>query len=326
MVRTGLLFRDGGVEVEYVEYAEHGAPDREHRYEEQMMRIADPYRTSAIVTAAVVLTIVLSFPQTGRAQPDGEEGYEGKVIDGMELLAEVYRAILQGYAVDVDPMALAEAGVRGMTAGLDEYTRYISPEENHQAFENNHRVDPGIDVAEVGERITVVGILPGSSAEQVGLRPGDRLLSVDAVPVDTLDLSGVRRLLGGEERDGVEIVVERGEAGSEQQLTFRPRRERSDRPALRGATLLPDSILYVDLDYFADYASLGFRSELLRIGRYEGPPERIRGMILDLRGNTGGKLREGIDVADMLLPSGSGIVSLDSRNSEDRMQEFSEER
>ena len=95
MVRTGLLFRDGGVEVEYVEYAEHGAPDREHRYEEQMMRIADPYRTSAIVTAAVVLTIVLSFPQTGRAQPDGEE-YEGKVIDGMELLAEVYRAILQG--------------------------------------------------------------------------------------------------------------------------------------------------------------------------------------------------------------------------------------
>ena len=289
----------------------------------EMIPSADPCRTRRTTGA---LALILLLPLTARAQPAGDEGYEGKVIDGIELLAEVYRTILQGYAVEVDPMNLAEAGVRGMTGSLDDYTLYISPEENRRAFENNHRVDPGIDVKLVEERLTIVAVLPGSSAEQVGIRPGDRLLGVEGVAVDTLGVSDIIRLLDGEERKGVEITVERGAEGEEKRLTFRPLRERSDRPALRGATLLPDSILYIDLDYFADHVALGFRSELLRIGRYEGPPERIRGMILDLRGNTGGKLREGIDVADMLLPSGSGIVSLDSRNSEDRMEEFSEER
>lgn len=260
----------------------------------------------------------------GEVRAQEETGFEGKVLDGVGLIAEVYRLILENYAVELDPMELAEAAVRGMTGRLDDYTSYISPEENRELYGANSRIGPGLDVAFIDGGWRITTLIPGSSAETTGLRPGDRLRSIDGTAVDSLRGADIYRLLDGDERKGVEIVVTRGAADST--LTFRPRRERIERPSLGGTLLLPDSILYVDIDRFADYVGVTFRSELLRIGRYEGPPERVRGIILDLRGNTGGKLREGTTIADMLLPSGSGIVSLDSRNERDRMEEASRER
>ncbi len=78
------------------------------------------------------------------------------------------------------------------------------------------------NVRDAGARVKMV--LPGTPAEEVGLRPGDVMLSVDGVDLAGLDMEGMRVALSGEVGSTALLRVRRGEGEIELSLV------RMDRP------------------------------------------------------------------------------------------------
>jgi carboxyl-terminal processing protease len=121
----------------------------------------------------------------------------------------------------------------------------------------------------------------------------------------------VRDLLRGAPDTQVKVRFERpgvpaGKEGIELTLTRRLVRV----PDVKLTTFLgplEDGIGYVQLQGFSQGAPTELRLslEMLRMRA----PEGLKGLILDLRGNPGGLLTSAVDVASLLVPKGSEIVS-----------------
>jgi carboxyl-terminal processing protease len=143
--------------------------------------------------------------------------------------------------------------------------------------------------------LTIVRVLPGTPAEAAGFADGERIVSVDGRDVADLPLSAVVELVQGEEGTPVVIGVEGGDEG-ERELEVE--RARIDLPILE-AEVRDGDVAYLELLSFTRGAAAQVRSAL-----GEMLPRGVSGVVLDLRGNPGGLLREAIDVTSVFAAEG----------------------
>jgi carboxyl-terminal processing protease len=166
--------------------------------------------------------------------------------------------------------------------------------------------------------IRVVSAFEGYAFDY-GMRVGDKLVGVDDVAV-TQDTSveDVRNVLRGEPGTMVTIKFDRVGVEGTQELTM-PRRIVQLRD-VKLATFVgdpKDGIGYIALSGFASNAGNEVRQAILGLERAaQELPEgghSLKGLILDLRGNPGGLLTSAVDVASLLVPKDSDIVSARGR-------------
>jgi carboxyl-terminal processing protease len=152
-----------------------------------------------------------------------------------------------------------------------------------------------------------------------GMRVGDKLLAVDGTiltPDSTVE--DVRNILRGEPGTTVTINFER-EGVDGVQVVSMPRQIVQVRD-VKLATLIgkpQDGIGYVSLSGFASNAGPEVRQAIFALERAAedatNGDQGLQGLILDLRGNPGGLLTSAVDVASLLVPKGSDIVSAKGR-------------
>jgi len=155
-------------------------------------------------------------------------------------------------------------------------------------------------------KVTILQVAPGSPAEVAGLRPGDRLVEVGGATTEGVPADLVSDRLDREDDDEVALVVRRGMSPAVESLTVRRRELRPGAVATAG--LLADSSGYVGVRAFSD----GSADELI------AAVDSLRALgatrlLLDLRGNLGGRVREGVRVAELFLTDGMTIADRDTR-------------
>ena len=216
------------------------------------------------------------------------------------ILDEAVEVIAETSAVEIDRDALRRAAIDGMLKSLgDRWSQYF-PKENTESFRAS--VDgkfSGIGVwlrnNELGHA-EVVAIAPGSSAENAGVLIGDTIVSVDGRSVKNLDLSEISRLLTGEKNSTAKLSV--NTQGELRELSAL-RQDVSIKPVV--ISTLNDGVTVIKVSDFARGTARDIRSALAsQIG------ERA-GVILDLRGNTGGLVTEAIEVAGTFLNGGAVV-------------------
>jgi len=216
------------------------------------------------------------------------------------ILDEAVEVIAETSAVEIDRDALRRAAIDGMLKSLgDRWSQYF-PKENTESFRAS--VDgkfSGIGVwlrnNELGHA-EVVAIVPGSSAENAGVLIGDTIVSVDGRSVKNLDLSEISRLLTGEKNSTAKLSV--NTQGELRELSAL-RQDVSIKPVV--ISTLNDGVTVIKVSDFARGTARDIRSALAsQIG------ERA-GVILDLRGNTGGLVTEAIEVAGTFLNGGAVV-------------------
>lgn len=205
------------------------------------------------------------------------------------------------------------ACIKGALAELDSTSSYIEPATQARDMAESARnfVGIGLEFArkDRGTEIFVVQPIPGGPGDRAGIRPADRILSIDGVDL---------RPLSTEEA----IAAMRGEAGSVARIAVL-RTGRSE-PFLVSATREPIRVLsarvktlsrglvYARINQFTKHAAEQLSERLSKLHWTESEPPA--GLVLDLRHNPGGLFDSLVDVASALAPADKPVVATRSRN------------
>jgi carboxyl-terminal processing protease len=190
---------------------------------------------------------------------------------------------------------------------LDPYSRYATPQEAaEEEARRNGRAGIGVDIVRAGNSFAIRNVLPGSPAARAGIRSGDMLLEVDGIALDGADLSAVTALIRGPEGSMASLTLRTGARGSRvMNLT---------RMILAPATVFAQrqgDLLYMRVTNFARDTADSMARELTRAME---APRPAKGLVLDIRGNRGGLLRQAVAAADTLMTEGR-IASTAGRDS-----------
>lgn len=224
-------------------------------------------------------------------------------IDTLEYMIEHYY-----YQDDISREDLENGIYQGlMDAVGDPYTNYFSADDFETFMEQTTGAYYGIGayVAQDIERNypKVNSPIPGSPAEEVGLRPNDIIYEVDGVSTYGMDLDKVVSLIKGEEGTTVNITIYR----DGEYLDVTVQRRQVEIPTVE-QKMLEDGMAYIRIVEFDDVTPGQFK-EALQTSRSKG----MKGLVLDLRGNPGGSVNAVVDIARMLLPEGL-IVYTEDKN------------
>jgi len=157
----------------------------------------------------------------------------------------------------------------------------------------------------------VMAPFPGKPAYKAGLRPGDIIVIVNDKPTDNLTTTEIADLLKGPRGTQVQIVVSR--EGTDKPITFNVTRDEINRRSVSEAIWVRTGIAYVKIEQFNETTTKDMEENFSRLGE-----ANIKGLVLDLRGNPGGLLNEGVSVADKFLQKGQTIVSHRGRASAEK--------
>ncbi|MEQ8285091.1 S41 family peptidase [Thalassospira sp.] len=250
--------------------------------------------------------LVLQYDQrTIRTIPLPQDTFDPANPDSTQIWSEITLSGLASYRAyspllrNSPTLDVQSALVSGAIRNLDRYSRYEGPK---QAATARNRRDGyiGIGVRLIGGTgYPVVKLVhPESPASKAGLHPGDQVLSVNGQDMYGKASTFATALLHGEE--GSSVTIEVNSAGTDAVTPMEIMRERViDRTVFAE---FRDNILIARVSSFNSATATALGDNILKAQLYKGG---LQGVVLDLRGNRGGLLQQGVAVADLFLENGA---------------------
>jgi len=252
-----------------------------------------------------------AFPGSEAAVAATAEEYQ----EQFQVFWEAWRAVDEQFYTEepLDPKSMTYGAIRGMVASLgDRHTVFLEPEQAALFKEDLEGEFSGIgatvSMTDEGD-LQIAKPLPGSPAEQAGLKTGDIILEVDGHPIQGMDLLQAISLIRGLENTEVQLLVQHVDGGTSEVLV---RRAVITIPTTE-TRVLEDGIAYLALWECNGLAPREVRDGLGALMKDEPPA-----LILDLRGNPGGYLYVAKEVASQFIDRGLLLFERGSDGSETR--------
>lgn len=251
--------------------------------------------------AALVSLAGLSSLAVGASREDREETYRK-----LAIFARVLNHIQNSYVEPTDPEALIYAAVGGVVSALDARSAFLTPAEvadlRREARRAHFDLGFGWDLRDDVPIVTQVR--PGSPAAQRGVAPGLRIVRIDEEPAPTDSPEALEDALFDLAEDIKRLDLQDDQGAT---VTVRLRFAELRRPTVE-ARPGPEGTHYLRIDRFTEDTPL----ELLEALERARP---IRGLVLDLRGNSGGVVEAAARVADAWISEGI-IATTEARGRE----------
>ncbi len=247
------------------------------------------------------LSVVLSQLSVGVAQ--GNHNLEvGKQLD---IFNALYSQLDMFYVDTLNPVQTMTAGIRGMLRSLDPYTEYYPEEEtkNLEMMLTGKYAGIGALVKyHLGlKRVVIDEPYEGMPAQEVGVRKGDIILSIDDSVMTDKTVSYVSSHLRGDPGTTFVLKVKRPSTGKE--MKFRITRRNIQLPVLPYYGMLGDSVGYINLNQFTEGCAREVRRAFVDLKK-----RGARSLVFDLRSNGGGSEMEAVDIVNLWVPQGQTVV------------------
>ena len=217
----------------------------------------------------------------------------------------VYDAVEQNFADKVDAdKAVYNGAIPGMLRTLDPHSNFFDPKA-YAALREDQRgqyYGVGMQVGPRNNKTLVMWPFENSPAYRAGLRPGDAIVQVNDKKTEGLNTTEIAELLKGPRGTKVQVTVAR--EGNSKNISYDIVRDAIARPSVPEAIWLKPGIAYMDVTQFGENTSKEFEEQFRKLGE-----NNIKGLVLDLRGNPGGLLNEGVEVAGHFLKKNDLVVS-----------------
>jgi len=233
----------------------------------------------------------------------------GSVYQQARLFEDVLAHVADYYVDSIDERRLYQMAIDGMLDQLhDPYSVFLKRDDFRALSEatSGNYGGLGIQIDVRDGWITVVAPLPDTPAERAGIQSGDQIIALDGRPTEGWKNDQAVKELRGEPGTAVELKVRR--VGVEQPLTFKLSRATIHIRSVQVAMLLDDRVGYVALNPVSE-ASAPELADALKSLTEKG----MKSLILDLRGNPGGLLEQGVAVSDLFLDPGQEVVETRGR-------------
>ncbi len=268
----------------------------------------------------LLVIIVCGFLGAGFSQRGGSVAAgasDSDVRDSLRQFSEIYSLVEQNYAEPVNAdKAIYNGAIPGMLHVLDPHSNFFDPKSYSLMREeqSGKYYGVGMQIAPRNNKIIVVAPFAGTPAYKAGLRPGDVIIAVDGKATDNLGVSDVADMLKGPKGTNVHISILR--EATDKPLEFNVVRDEIPRNSVDLKFLIRPGVGYMHVSAFNETTEQEVEDALQQFGE-------LKGMVLDLRGNPGGLLNEGVGVADKFLKKGQVIVSHRGRSSPEKMYKAS---
>ncbi|HDQ99533.1 MAG TPA: S41 family peptidase [candidate division WOR-3 bacterium] len=267
------------------------------------------------ITAAVALALVVGG-LFGRlwAQRTATLG------QSLQTFSRVVGLVLANYVEPVSPDEIIRSAIRGLLGSLDPYTDFLEEDDYDELRVRTEAQfgGIGIHIGTVDGRLTVIAPIEGTPAERAGVRGGDRIARIDGASTKGFTTTDAVKLLRG--KPGTNVKVDLDRPGVKEPIPVELTRAIINIRAVPYAGMVSGDIGYVRLADFSKVATTELRAavdSLFGVG--------AKKLVLDLRSNGGGLLREGRDVSDLFLPPGRVVVRTEGRVPGSRQEFLSEE-
>lgn len=258
-------------------------------------------RIVTLLHASVFLILLAAISGNAAMQEDNRNFYR---------LNQALYDISNFYLDTVNQTELTDKAIAAMVAALDPHSTYIPADQvkemNEPLVGNFEGI--GIEFAIINDTLTVQSVIPGGPSERVGIRSGDKIVSVDGETIagTSLTIPRVHKYLRGQKGSKVLVgVIRRGE---DRMQEFLITRDKIPLNSVDAAYETEDGIHYVKLGRFS---ASSYREIITALFSAEKVPE---GVILDLRGNGGGYLIAALQIANEFLERGNLILYTEGRN------------
>ena len=251
------------------------------------------------IKRALILTIVLLA-----------EGYLTLNAQDVQTQAIKFGRILnliESFYVDTANInKLTENAISGMLSTLDPHSIYISKDEvaeMNQPLEGNFE-GIGISFNVFQDTLMVMTTIPGGPSERVGLRPGDRIIKVNAKSIVAIGLKtqDVYKLLRGPKGTKVDLIIMR--KGEPAPLEFTIVRDKIPIFSVDASFMLNKETAYIKLNKFAATTIDEYKGAMKSLNT----DAKVKNLVLDLRGNGGGFLGAAYELANQFLDEKKLIV------------------
>jgi carboxyl-terminal processing protease len=220
-------------------------------------------------------------------------------LEELRMFAEVFGRIKSAYVEPVSDEQLLEDAIRGMVAGLDPHSSYLSPDDFGSLQEHTSGRFGGLGI-EVGMKdgfIHVISPIDDTPASRAGLQAGDLIIKIDDTPVQGMGLNEAVDLLRGEIGSSVRLSIMR----DSEEAPFEVELERAViKSSSVKSRLLADGYGYVRISQFQANTGEELSKAIAKVS--EAAP--LKGLVVDLRNNPGGVLQAAVDVSDAFLNEG----------------------
>ena len=229
-----------------------------------------------------------------------------EITKNIEIFANAFQKLNTNYVDEIDPSELMRIGIDAMVSSLDPYTNYISESqvESYRLANEGKYQGMGVVIDKVGDYITILEAYEDGPALKAGLKVGDQIVEVNGFKTK------------GKSTEEMNAIA-KGVAGTTMNLRIkRPGENKEmDVELIRGETIIPnvpysgrvsENIGYISLTVFTANAGKNITKALKELKK-DG---NLDGVILDLRYNGGGLLREAVEISNIFLPQGMEVVSI----------------
>ncbi len=267
-----------------------------------------------IMIITIIFGIVLGTLITTSKEYGG--GIVKKSNNEISVFEDAYERIINEYYEDVNKTKLIDAAIKGMFDYLgDPYTTYMTEEETESLMErlNGEYAGVGMEITKNDDgKVKVVRVFKNSPANEIGVKTGDIILTIDGQELTSLSITEAANLIKGEAGTKVKIKILSNDAEKEIEVVRRV--VNIDSVSYKTITANNQTIGYISVDLFAANTSKQFKEALEDLQK-----SNISGLVIDVRNNTGGYLDVVSEMASLFMDKSHIIYQLQTKDKIDKV-------
>lgn len=231
-----------------------------------------------------------------------------KVIHDLDKVVDTYYAIVDNYYGELDEKSLVDGAVKGMVSSVGDYfTSYTNTDDTNSFDEKISGSYEGIGCSvatTLDGKIVVISVFEDSPAKKAGLEVGDIILKVDGDSYEEKTSTELSNYIKDSGKQKIILTIKREEEEKDIIINL----SKVEIPYVVGDVLEANNkkIGYISISLFAGTTYKQFENKLKELEK-----EKIDGLIIDVRSNSGGYLTSVTDICNLFLKKGDIIYQLE---------------
>ena len=250
----------------------------------------------------IIIFTLLIFAGISAGFLVSQETRDFKIAKNLDIFFSLFRELNTFYVDEINPDKIIKTGIDNMLKTLDPYTVYFPESEADDFVLMTTGKYGGIGslVRSGGEYVVILEVYKNSPADNAGIKAGDLIKKIDGVSLKGIPTDQGSNKLKGNPGTDITLTIERN--GNDSDFTMK--REKIIIPPVPYFGMIDSKTGYIRFTNFTKDCIQDVKNALVTL-KTSNPQQ----LILDLRGNPGGLLTEAVEIVNLFVGPGNGVVS-----------------